>query len=86
VPIFHVKSKGKKLDFTQTAAAIVSDSIGEDLFTGEPLLDPDRGKDPQAIERGRAGGLKGGDARAKRLTAKECKSIATKAAKARWKK
>jgi hypothetical protein len=55
---FHVKSKGTKLDFTQTAAAVVSQAIGEGVFDGKPLSDPDEGKDPQAIEQGRAGGLK----------------------------
>jgi len=34
---------------------------------------------------GRKGGLKGGNARAKKLTAKKRIEIATKAAKARWK-
>jgi hypothetical protein len=83
---FKVKSKGTKLDFTGTAAAAVSMAIGEDLFTGEPLPDPNEGKDPQAVERGRQGGLKGGDARASKLTAKRRKQIAKKAAKSRWNK
>lgn len=39
-----------------------------------------------AKELGRRGGLKGGHARAKSLTAKERKDIARKAAQARWKK
>jgi len=79
-----IKSKGMKLDFTQTAAAVVSQSIGEGLFDGQPLSDPNEGKDPQAIERGRQGGLKGGKARASKLTAKRRKQIAKKAAKSRW--
>ena len=83
---FRVKSKGTKLDFTATAASIVSQSIGEGLFDGKPLPDPNEGKDPKAIARGRQGGLKGGNARAKKLTAKERKTIALKAAKSRWKK
>jgi hypothetical protein len=81
-----IRSKGTKLDFTQTAAAVVSQSIGEDLFTGNPLPDPNAGKDPKAIERGRQGGLKGGKARAEKLTARRRKQIASKAAKSRWKK
>lgn len=81
-----IKSKGLKLDFTQTAASIVSQSIGEGLFDGEPLPDINEGKDPQAVERGRAGGLKGGTARAEKLTAKRRKQIAKKAAKSRWNK
>lgn len=43
-------------------------------------------KNPAAVELGRLGGLKGGKARAKSLSAAERKSIAQKAAKARWKK
>jgi hypothetical protein len=81
-----IKSKGMKLDFTQTAAAIVSQSIGENLFDGTPLPDPNEGKDPKAIARGKLGGLKGGKARAEKLTAKRRKQIASKAAKSRWKR
>jgi hypothetical protein len=79
-----IKSRGTKLDFTQTAAAVVSQSIGENLFDGSPLPDPNAGKDPKAIERGRQGGLKGGKARASKLTAKRRKQIASKVAKSRW--
>jgi hypothetical protein len=83
---FKIKSKGTKLDFTGTAAAIVSRSIGEDLFTGQSLPDPNEGKDPQAIERGRKGGEIGGTARAEKLSPKRRKQIAKKAAKSRWNK
>jgi hypothetical protein len=79
-----IKSKGTKLDFTATAASTVSRAIGADLFTGEALPDPNEGKDPKAIARGRAGGLKGGSARAAKLTPKRRKQIAKKAAKSRW--
>ena len=80
-----IKSKGTKLDFTQTAAAIVSQSIGENLFDGSPLVDPNEGKDPKAIARGKLGGLKGGKARAAKLSPAKRKQIAKKAAKSRWK-
>jgi len=83
--MMKIKSKGMKLDFTATAASIVSQSIGEDLFTGEALPDPNEGKDPKAVERGRKGGEIGGKARAKKLTAKKRSQIAKKAAKSRWK-
>jgi hypothetical protein len=63
-----IKSRGAKLDFTQTAAAVVSQSIGEGLFDGKPLPDPHAGKEAKVVERGRQGGLKGGEARAKKLT------------------
>jgi hypothetical protein len=42
------------------------------------------GKNPAAVALGRLGGLKGGKARAESLTQSRRKSIARKAAKARW--
>ena len=81
-----IKSKGTKLDFTETAAAVVSQAIGENLFDGSPLPDPNEGKDPAAISRGRLGGLKGGAARAAKLSPTRRKQIAKKAAKSRWNK
>jgi len=53
---------------------------------GEPALDDDGGKDPNAVALGRKGGLKGGVARAEKLTAQERSKIARLAAKSRWKK
>jgi hypothetical protein len=41
-------------------------------------------KNPAAVALGRMGGLKGGKARAAKLSAKKRKAIAKKAAKARW--
>jgi hypothetical protein len=81
---FKVKSHGMKLDFSQTAANVVSQAIGEDMFTGKPLPDPNAGKDPKAVSRGRAGGLKGGKARAAKLSPQKRRQIAKKAAKSRW--
>ena len=49
---------------------------------GEP--DPDEGKNPHAVALGRLGGLKGGKARAAKLTKKQRSEIAKQAAKARW--
>jgi hypothetical protein len=46
----------------------------------------DRAKNPHAQALGRLGGLKGGKARAAKLTAQRRKEIARLAAKARWKK
>ena len=43
-------------------------------------------KNKAAQEPGRLGGLKGGKARAEKLTAEQRKEIARKAAKARWAK
>jgi len=42
-------------------------------------------KNPAAVALGRLGGLKGGKARAEKLSAKKRAEIAKKAAKARWK-
>lgn len=42
-------------------------------------------KNPAAVSLGRLGGLKGGVARAKKLSAKRRSAIAKKAASARWK-
>jgi hypothetical protein len=57
-----------------------------DLATGEADdPDPNEGKDRAAVELGRKGGLKGGKARAAKMTAEERSESARKAAQARWK-
>ena len=70
------------MGFAGTAASIVSRAIGEDLFT---CADPNAGKDPNGVSKGRAGGLKGGIAGATKLSADQQKSIAKKAARGPWK-
>lgn len=57
-----------------------------DLATGNAPPPPDEGKDEAAVRRGRLGGLKGGRARAERMTPAERKAAALKAVKARWKR
>lgn len=58
-----------------------------DLATGEvEMPKTEDGKDPAAVSLGRKGGLKGGHARAKKLTAEQRKKIAEKAARTRWDK
>jgi hypothetical protein len=76
-----VKKSRKPRDLSQMAKAIVDQSVSE-----EPEPDPDEGKDPAAVARGRAGGEKGGTARAAKLSADERSEIARKAAAARWTK
>jgi hypothetical protein len=44
------------------------------------------GKNPAAVALGKLGGLKGGPARAKKLSAKRRSAIASRAAKAKWRK
>lgn len=53
--------------------------------TNENMQAIDDGKNPAAVLLGRKGGLKGGIARAKKLSSKRRKEIAKKAAEARWK-
>ncbi len=57
-----------------------------DIATGDAENDSvtSDGKNPAAVALGRMGGLKGGKARAKSLTAKKRSEIAKKAAAARW--
>ncbi len=57
--------------------------IVEDL-TSEKPPEEERQKLPAAVELGRLGGLKGGKARAAKLSAKRRKEIAKKAARVRW--
>jgi len=64
-------------DFNQRAKQIV------DLATGE-ITEPVSGKNPAAVELGRLGGLKGGKARAEKLSPERRKEIAKKAAEKRW--
>jgi hypothetical protein len=68
----------KKLprDANALAARIVAMSTGQE---------PEREKNPAAVALGRLGGLKGGKARAEKLSAKRRKEIAVAAASKRWK-
>jgi len=52
--------------------------------TGEVERPVEKEKNPAAVALGRLGGLKGGKARAEKLTAKKRSEIAQKAAQKRW--
>jgi hypothetical protein len=80
-----VKKALKDRDFTVIARNVVETAIGERL-DGSPLEVVIHRKSVDAVTRGRLGGLKGGKARAKKLSSKRRKAIALKAAKTRWKK
>lgn len=56
------------------------------IATGEIQEKTNDGKNPAAVALGRKGGLKGGKARAKSLTAARRKEIAKNAIAARWAK
>ena len=70
--------RSSKPDLNQLAARIVEQSTSG--HKNEPK------KNPAAVALGRLGGLKGGKARAAKLTPKQRKEMATNAAKARWSK
>lgn len=72
------KSNPRK-DLNQSAFAIMQQATGE--ITPEPIDE----KKKAAQESGRRGGLKGGVARASKLTAEQRSEIAKKAAAKRWK-
>ena len=68
-------------DPSKLAKAIIGLAT-EEKPEAEP--DPDAGKDPAAVALGRKGGLKGGKARAAKMTAKQRSAAARRAARARW--
>lgn len=68
------KRKKKEHDFAVTAFRVGQEATGQ------------RKKEFDAVELGRKGGLKGGKARAKKLTPEQRKEIAQIAATARWRK
>jgi hypothetical protein len=61
-----------------------------DILTGQvedrERTPEEQGKDPAAVALGRKGGLKGGKARAEKLTADQKSDAARNAARARWEK
>ncbi len=73
------RSRKRPRDLNELAAAIVDEATGE-----APPVEPPPDKNPAAVELGRRGGLKGGKARAAKMTPEERSEAARKAAKARW--
>lgn len=74
-----MEKKKKPTELNKLAASIVAEATGEEQEEEETPP-----KNPAAVALGRLGGLKGGKARAKRLTPERRKEIARKAAQARW--
>ena len=74
------RKRGKKLDINELASAIT----GEATNPQPEQMPVDEGKNPAAVALGRLGGLKGGKARAKKLTKKQRSESARRAANARW--
>jgi hypothetical protein len=74
-------NKGRTQDVNRLAKRVA------ELATGEPIVQdplPVKEKDPLAVELGRRGGLKGGKARAEKLSDERRREIAKKAAEVRW--
>jgi hypothetical protein len=67
-----------KRDFAQNALRVVEISTGEVLKPAE--------KNAAAVSLGRLGGLKGGKARAAKLSEAQRREIASNAARKRWQK
>lgn len=75
----------KQKDAIETAKSIFDQFLAKsdpDSITEQPETET---KDEKRQAAGRAGGRKGGKARATKLSAKKRKDIATKAARVRWK-
>lgn len=75
----------KQLDTQELARSILDRAVPD----AEPAKEPEKpagpAKNPAAVALGRLGGLKGGKARAEKLSATKRKAIAKKAATTRWK-
>jgi hypothetical protein len=69
-------------DFNQAGKLVIDIATGQ-IEDREPTPE-EQGKDPAAVALGRKGGIKGGSARAKSLSAKRRAEIAKAAARARW--
>jgi hypothetical protein len=77
--------KKRPRDPNQLGKLIVDISVGE--VEDVPEASPNHeGKDPAAVSLGRRGGLKGGKARAAKLTPEQRSEAARKAVRARWQK
>jgi hypothetical protein len=81
------KRRKKEHDFAVTAFRVVQEATKEAEPESEEI-EPElvEGKNPHAVALGRLGGIKGGKARASKLTPEQRKEIAQKAAKARWRR
>ena len=75
--------KKRPRDANTLAFQIVQEATGQ---APEPEESDEPQKNPAAVALGRLGGLKGGKARAAKMTPEERSEAARKAARARWKR
>ena len=76
------RSSKSRLDVNQLAKSIIDSGATEEMIEKAAQ----EGKNPAAVLLGHLGGLKGGKARANKLSSKQRSQIAQKAARARWEK
>ena len=74
--------KNRRIYVGKLAASLVSDLTRDSL--DKDRVQANDGKDPAAVALGRKGGLKGGKARAEKLSPERRKEIAQLAAQTRW--
>jgi len=75
------RSSKRPRDLNSLAASLVGDATDE-----APQGSTEPEKDPSAVALGRRGGLKGGKARASKMTSEQRADVARRAAQARWAK
>ena len=75
------RSRKRPTDVNQRAKSIVDIATG-----GDTTPEDEQAKNPAAVALGRRGGLKGGKARAAKMTPEEREEAARLAAQARWRK
>ena len=85
-PFVSKRSPKARSTSTKKPGEVVKEAAQGKGESEEPEVAPVPKKNPAAVALGRLGGLKGGPARAKKLSGKERKDIARKAARTRWKK
>jgi hypothetical protein len=78
-----MEKKKRPKDISQLAYQIVQEATHQEVKK-EPAPIPTKEKNPAAVALGRLGGLKGGRARAEKLSPKKRKQIAKNAARVRW--
>jgi len=79
-----MQDSSQKTSNTSGSVDPAGGSAAPDVERQQPT--ENEGKNPAAVALGRLGGLKGGKARALKLTAQQRQEIARKAAEARWNK
>ncbi len=79
------KKRKKEHDFRVTAFHVVQEATGQSKTESEQV-NADKEKKFDSVALGHLGGLKGGKARAKKLTPEQRKEIAKLVASVRWRK